>query len=78
MKSSIDMKSYTSESSKDKKELKKFISRHTSAYVDWEMLHRLDNNFIDEIPLDNFLDMIGRDYLWYNTFLNNIKVRMKK
>jgi len=72
------MKSYTSESSTDKKELKKFISRHTSAYVDWEILQRLHNDSIDEIPLDNFLDMIGRDYVWYNTFLNNIKVRMKK
>jgi hypothetical protein len=72
------MKSYTSESSTDKKELKKFISRHTAAYVDWEILQRLHNDSIDEIPLDNFLDMIGRDYVWYNTFLNNIKVRMKK
>lgn len=62
--------------SSDKKELRKFISRHSSAFVDWEILHRIHKDSMDEIPLDNFLDIIGRDRLWYNTFLNNIKVRL--
>ena len=51
-------------------------NKHCDAYVQWEMLHRAHLFTIDEIPLDHFLDVIGRDPLWYNTFLNNIKVRL--
>lgn len=72
------MKLYTNENEIDKKELKKFVARHSTAYTDWEILHRLDRDEIDEIPLDNFLDMIARDEVWYNTFLNNIKIRLLK
>lgn len=62
----------------DKKELKKFTSRHSSAFVDWEILYRTHNDSLDEIPLDNFLDIIARDRVWYNTFLSNIKIRLNK
>jgi hypothetical protein len=72
------MKLFTKESKKDKKDFKKFISRHSSAYLDWELLHRINNQSLDEVPLDNFLDLIARDDLWYNTFLNNIKIRLTK
>lgn len=70
------MKLSTKENSIDKKDLKKLVSRHCDAYVQWEMLHRAHLFTIDEIPIDHFLDIIGRDYLWYNTFLNNIKIRL--
>jgi hypothetical protein len=72
------MKLSTEESKKDKKDFKKFISRHSNAYTDWEILHRMNNCALDEIPLDNFLNLIARDDLWYNTFLNNIKIRLTK
>lgn len=48
------------------------------AYTDWEMLHRLDKDILDEMPLDNFLDCISRDFDWYETFLNNMKIRLNK
>lgn len=72
------MKSYTSEKKIDKKELKIFTSKHSEAFTDWDYLHRMHTDSFDEIPLDHFLDMIGRDYVWYNTFLNNIKIRLSK
>ena len=72
------MKSYYKENLTDKNNFKKFASRHSSAFTDWEMLHRADKEIYDEIPLDNFLDLIGRDYQWYTTFLNNIKIRLTK
>lgn len=62
----------------DKKEFKKFISRHSNAFVDWELLYRTSRDSLDEIPLDNFLDLIARDRVWYNTFLSNIKIRINK
>ena len=78
MKDSTDMKSSTSESSSVSKELKNFASRHSSAFVDWEILHRCEHETHDEIPLDDFLDMIARDSHWYAIFLNNIKIRLTK
>jgi hypothetical protein len=72
------MKSSTSEKSSESKELKKFASRHSNAFVDWEILHRMSNDSYEEIPLDNFLDVISRDTQWYTTFLNNIRVRLTK
>jgi len=68
------MNYYTKESNK---EFKKFASRHSQAYIEWEMLSRADSDDIYEIPLWDFLDMISRDYQWYTTFLNNIKVRLQ-
>tara|TARA_E500000305_G_C3834530_1_gene148879 strand:- start:244 stop:456 length:213 start_codon:yes stop_codon:yes gene_type:complete len=59
------------------KEFKKFVSRHSQAYIEWEMLSRADSDDVYEIPLCDFLDMISRDYQWYTTFLNNIKVRLR-
>ena len=78
MKNSIDTKSYTRENSKEYKDLKKLVSKHSMAYTDWEMLHRLDKDILDEMPLDNFLDCISRDFDWYETFLNNMKIRLNK
>ncbi len=72
------MKSYYKESSIDKKNFKRFASKHSSAFVDWEILYRANNEIYEEIPLDNFLNMIARDYQWYTTFLNNIKIRLTK
>ncbi len=72
------MKSSTSESSSESKELKRFASRHSDAFADWEILYRIENDIWDEIPLDSFLDLIARDAQWYTTFLNNIKVRLTK
>ena len=72
------MRLFIKESKKEKKDFKKFVSRHSSAYVDWELLYRMDKCQINEIPLDEFLELIARDDLWYNTFLNNIKIRLTK
>ena len=72
------MKLSTIVSSSEIKELKKFASRHSSAFVDWEILHRCEHETHDEIPLDDFLDMIARDSHWYAIFLNNIKIRLTK
>lgn len=74
------MKTSTSENSLDprQKEFRKFVSKHTDAFVQWEMLSRADNDDFSEIPLEDFLDMIARDNLWYTTFLNNIKIRLTK
>ncbi len=72
------MKSFTSESFCESKELKRFSSRHSNAFTDWEILYRIENDIWEEIPLDIFLDLIARDMQWYNTFLNNIKVRLTK
>lgn len=72
------MKLSTSESSSESKELKRFISKHSSAFVDWEILHRANSELYDEIPLCDFLDMIARDPHWYSIFLNNIRVRLTK
>lgn len=72
------MKLYTKESKIEEKELKKLVSRHTEAYTYWEILNRLQNDDTDEIPLDVFLDLIGRDHSWYYTFLNNIRIRLTK
>ena len=71
------MKLFTKENSNESKELKKFISRHSRAFVDWEILHRASHDNYEEVPLDTLLDMIARDNQWYTTFLNNIKVRLK-
>lgn len=72
------MKLYTRENSKESKEIKKFVSRHSRAFTDWEILYRSDKGIYDEIPLDNFLDIISKDYHSYTIFLNNIKVRLTK
>ena len=72
------MKSSTSESSSESKELRRFVSRHSSAFVDWEILHRSHHEIDEEIHLEDFLDMIARDSHWYSIFLNNIKVRLTK
>ena len=42
------------------------------------ILHRCEHDTHDEIPLDDFLDMIARDSHWYAIFLNNIKIRLTK
>jgi len=72
------MKLSISESSNESKELKKFASKHSSAFVDWEILHRCQHDIYEEIPLCDFLDMIARDPHWYSIFLNNIKIRLNK
>ncbi len=72
------MKLYYKEKLTDKNNFKRFVSRHSSAFTDWEILHRAHKGIYDEIPLDNFLDLIARDYQWYTTFLNNIKIRLTK
>lgn len=74
------MKTYISENSLDpkQKEFRKFVSKHTDAFVQWEMLSRADDEDFTEIPIEDFLDMIARDSIWYTTFLNNIKVRLTK
>jgi hypothetical protein len=72
------MKSSISENSSESKELKRFVSRHSNAFADWEILYRIDNDVWEEIPMDIFLDLIARDAQWYTTFLNNIKVRLTK
>jgi len=72
------MKLSISESSSESKELKKFASKHSSAFVDWEILHRCQHDIHEEIPLGDFLDMIARDPHWYSIFLNNIKIRLTK
>jgi hypothetical protein len=72
------MKSSISENCSESKELKRFVSRHSNAFADWEILYRIDNDVWEEIPMDIFLDLIARDAQWYTTFLNNIKVRLTK
>lgn len=63
------------EKNKDRKDFRKFASKHCDAFVAWEMLRRADSDNFDEMDLEEFLDAIGRDSLWYYTFLNNIRLR---
>lgn len=71
------MKSSTKEKSSENKELKKFISRHSKAFTDWEILHRASHENYEEVSLDCLLDLIARDKQWYTTFLNNIRIKLK-
>jgi hypothetical protein len=72
------MRLSTIESSSESKDLKRFASRHSSAFIDWEIMYRVYNDIYEEIPLHDFLDIISKDYQWYTTFLNNIKIRLQK
>lgn len=69
------MKYSTSEMNK---EFNKFASRHSNAFIDWEILNRVHNENFEEIGLQDLLDMISRSEHWYATFLNNIRIRLIK
>jgi hypothetical protein len=69
------MKLFKKEKSKEQKEFRKFASKHCDAFVEWETLHRANFDNFYEMHLEEFLDAIGRDSLWYYTFLNNIRLR---
>lgn len=73
-----DMKTYTKEKSLGRDSFRAFHSRHTGAFVDWEILHRSHLSELEEMHLGDMLESISRDSLWYNTFLNNIVERVKK
>jgi hypothetical protein len=73
MKNSTDTKFSINEKNKD---FKRFASKHSNAFIDWEMLHRAHTENWEEVGLDDLLEMISRTEHWYSTFLNNIRIRL--
>jgi|TARA_R100000081_G_scaffold63494_2_gene32239 hypothetical protein len=55
-----------------------FIKKHSDAFVAWEILYRAYSDQIHEVPVDELIDLAGRDVVWYHNVINNARNRIKR
>ena len=55
-----------------------FIKKHSDAFVAWEILYRAYSDQIHEVPVDELIDLAGRDVVWYHNVINNARSRIKR